>query len=120
MFTIHLDQLKFHGHHGVHDEETLVGNNFEVSVSVTFIAPEKIESLSDTINYVALHQIIRDIFKKPVKLLETLALDICDQLNAYDRRIKSINISINKLNPPINNFTGSVGVSIIKEYEVLL
>ncbi|HAZ91863.1 MAG TPA: hypothetical protein DCX70_00360 [Chitinophagaceae bacterium] len=76
MFNIHLQQLKFHGHHGILDEETLIGNNFEVSVTVNFIAKGPIESLSDTVNYVELHHIIKEIFHQPVKLLETLAEEI--------------------------------------------
>ena len=120
MFNIHLQQLKFHGHHGILDEETLIGNNFEVSVTVNFIAKGPIESLSDTVNYVELHHIIKEIFHRPVKLLETLAEEICDHLHQYDNRIKRVEISINKLNPPINNFTGTVGVSLSKDYEVII
>jgi dihydroneopterin aldolase len=102
------------------DEETLIGNNFEVSVTVNFIAKGPIESLSDTVNYVELHHIIKEIFHQPVKLLETLAEEICDKLHQYDNRIKRVEISINKLNPPINNFTGTVGVSLSKDYEVII
>ncbi|MFZ1530123.1 MAG: dihydroneopterin aldolase [Ferruginibacter sp.] len=116
MFTIHLNKLRFHGHHGMHDEETIVGNNFEVSVAVSFKAAGEIKGLADTVNYVELHRIIKNMFQKPVKLLETLALDICQALHDADQRIKTINISINKLNPPINNFTGTVGVSVSKSF----
>lgn len=120
MLNIHLEQLKFHGHHGIHDEETIVGNNFEVSVTVNFIATQPITSLADTVNYVELHSIIKETFNRPVKLLETLANEICDNLHQYDNRIKKVAIRINKLNPPITNFTGTVGVSLSKEYEVII
>jgi dihydroneopterin aldolase len=51
MFTVHLNKLKFFAHHGVHDEEGIIGTDFEVSVSINFNAPEKIIALNDTINY---------------------------------------------------------------------
>lgn len=116
MFTIHLNNLRFHGRHGVHAEETIVGNNFELSVSVSFEEEGEIQGLPDTVNYVELHRIIKNRFEKPVKLLETLAQDICNEIKNFDGRIKRINISINKLNPPIPNFTGTVGVSVTMDY----
>lgn len=119
MFNIHLEQLIFHGYHGIHEEETIIGNNFEVSVTVNFIATGTITSLADTVNYVELHRIIKDVFHNPVRLLETLALEICDRLHQYDGRIKKVDIRINKLNPPIQNFTGTAGVSLSREYEVI-
>lgn len=116
MFTIHLTDLRFFAHHGMHDEEAIVGNDFEVSVSVTFDVPDKITSLTETVNYVSLYGIIKNIFKHPAKLLETLAVDICDEIYLSDNRIKNINITIHKLNPPISNFIGNVGVSFTKSF----
>ena len=116
MFTIHLTNLRFFAHHGMHDEEAIVGNDFEVSVSVSFDVPEKINSLSETVNYVSVYMIIKKIFKHPSKLLETLASDICNEIYSSDKRVTNINITIHKLNPPISNFTGNVGVSFSKSF----
>ncbi|MEO5944289.1 MAG: dihydroneopterin aldolase [Ferruginibacter sp.] len=114
MFTIHLSNLRFFAHHGVHDEEAIVGNDFEVSVDVEFEVADKIKSLSETVNYVDIYIAIKRIFRSPAKLLETLARDICEEIYNTDKRIKKINITIHKLNPPIPNFTGNVGVSFSK------
>ncbi|MEP6712729.1 MAG: dihydroneopterin aldolase [Ferruginibacter sp.] len=116
MFTIHLTNLRFFAHHGMHDEEAIVGNDFEVSLSVTFEVPDRIKALSETINYVSVYLIIKKIFKHPSKLLETLAVDICDEIYLSDNRIKKINITIHKLNPAISNFIGNVGVSFCKSF----
>lgn len=116
MFTIHLANLRFFAHHGMHEEEAIVGNDFEVSVDVEFDVPDKITSIRQTINYVDVYMAIKKIFQHPSKLLETLALNICEEIYLVDSRITKINITIHKLNPPISNFMGNVGVSFSKSY----
>jgi 7,8-dihydroneopterin aldolase/epimerase/oxygenase len=116
MFTVHLNKLKFFAHHGVHDEEGIIGTDFEVSVSVSFNAPEKVVALNDTINYVNVFDIVKNRFGIPERLLETLAEHIVNDIYAMDNRITTINISIDKINAPIPNFIGTVGVSYTKSF----
>ena len=116
MFTIHLNKLKIFAYHGVHAEEAIIGTDFEVSVTVSFNAPKKIEQLNDTINYVTIYEIIKLHFAQPEKLLETLAQNITQEIHKIDSRITSINITIDKLNAPISNFIGTVGVTYSKSY----
>ncbi len=116
MFTVHLNKLKFFAHHGVHDEEGIIGTDFEVSVSVHFNAPEKVVALDDTINYVSVFNIIKNRFAIPERLLETLAQHIADDIYAMDTCITTINISIDKINAPISNFIGTVGVTYTKSF----
>jgi dihydroneopterin aldolase len=116
MITIHLNKLTFFSHHGVHNEETIVGTGFEINVAISFEETQKIVSLDQTINYVTVYHIIKDHMKKPSLLLETVAMQVAEDIHKIDRRIRTINISISKLNPPINNFTGNVGVTYIKEF----
>jgi 7,8-dihydroneopterin aldolase/epimerase/oxygenase len=116
MFTVHLNKLQFFAHHGVHDEEGIIGTDFEVSVSIHFNALEKIVALDDTINYVRVFEIVKNRFAVPERLLETLAQHIVDDIYTFDKRITTINISIDKINPPISNFIGSVGVTYTKSF----
>ena len=116
MFTIRLNKMKIFAYHGVHAEETVVGTEFEVSVQITFTENKKIEALADTLNYVNVYGLIKDNFSKPVPLLETLAQNISEEIYKVDERITSINITIDKLNAPMCNFTGSVGVTYSKSY----
>ena len=116
MITIHLNNLLFFSHHGVHEEETILGAEFEMSVAISFDETDKIISLDQTINYVLVYNIIKEHMKTPSRLLETVAMQVAEDIYKVDMRIRIINISISKLNPPINNFTGSVGVTYNKEF----
>ncbi len=116
MITIELNKLRFYSHHGVHDEETIVGTDFEINAAVTFNETGKIATLSDTINYVDIYQVIKEQMQHPSRLLETVAINITDSIAAIDPRIKTINICISKINPPINNFTGNVSVTYSKVF----
>ena len=49
-------------------------------------------------------------------LRETLAQNITEEIYKIDHRITSINITIDKLNAPICNFTGNVGVNYLKSF----
>jgi len=58
MFTIHLHHLRFFSFHGVHEEEGILGNDFEVNVDATFNSNETITRLHQTVNYVKVYDII--------------------------------------------------------------
>ena len=116
MFTIRLNNMIFFAYHGVHEEETIVGTDFKVSVSISFAASKEIIALNDTINYVVVFDIVKRNFEIPQKLLETLAQNITAEIYKINNQITSNNVTIDKLNPPICNFTGNVGVSYLKSY----
>ena len=116
MYTIALHNLHFFAHHGLHEEEAITGTDFEVDVFLSFEPGETIQHLDDTINYVDVFDVIQTHFSKRVHLLETLAAGICEGIHQMDPRIRTINIQIRKLNPPIGNFTGTVSVSCEKSY----
>ena len=116
MYSIHLNNCRFYAFHGMHEEETTVGAPFEVSLKADFDAALPIRHLRETINYVDVFDCVRSHFGQAVPLLETLAQQIVDDVYLLDKRIKKIDISITKLNPPIAGFTGTIGVSYSKTF----
>lgn len=115
--SIHLNNILFYSKHGIHVEEGVVENGFKVDVSITYAAPEKlITSLDDTINYVAVYQMLQHAFSIKTKLLETLAMQLCAAIKHQYSYVTAISITINKVNPPITNFSGSVGVNYTATY----
>lgn len=116
MITIHLHNLQFTGYHGVHEEERVLGNAYEVNIDVTIDLQEHITQLHQTTDYVAIYEIVKKRMQSPSALLETVAQDLANLIYIYDNRVKSVAASIKKINPPIVNFQGSVGVSYKKDF----
>jgi 7,8-dihydroneopterin aldolase/epimerase/oxygenase len=116
MFIINLHNLIFHSFHGVYDEERILGNEFEVNVSIGFDTDEQIISLEQTVNYVSVYEIVKQRMAVPTALLETLAQELTYKIHDFDNRIKSVSVSVKKKNPPISNMEGSVGVHYKKVF----
>lgn len=117
MITIHLYNVKFYAHHGIHEEEKLLGNEYEINADVQFHEEHaEINSLSQTINYVDLFEIIKQRMKIATPLLETVVMDIGNSIFEKYNYIRSITISLKKINPPITQMQGSVGVTWHKEF----
>lgn len=115
--TIELNSLRFFGKHGLYAEEEKVGNEFEVDVTITFAAPDApITELDQTVNYVAVYQIVEAELNNPKDLLETSAMRICHQLQQVFAQIMEATVAIKKLGPPIPHFTGTVGVRYFKKF----
>jgi dihydroneopterin aldolase len=100
----------------MYQEEKILGAEFEVNAAITIAANEKIASLEQTVDYVFIYEMIKERMSVPTPLLETLAQELIESIYLSDKRILSININIIKKNPPISNFTGNVGVSLIKHF----
>ena len=111
MFTIYLNNLMFHAYHGIYKEEKIVGNDFEVNVEVTFNANQEINIINQTVDYVALHGIIKKVMGTPTPLIETVVQEIVAQIKLFDSKITSVMVNVKKLNPAIENFKGTVGIS---------
>jgi dihydroneopterin aldolase len=75
-----------------------------------------IHSLEDTIDYAVLFGIINTTMQKPVDLLETLTQTIAENSYKQFPQIKEITVTVEKLNPPIDKFSGSVQVKYSKKY----
>lgn len=117
LITIELNKLRYFGYHGLYAEERKTGCEFEVSLTVSYIpASAIITGVASTIDYVTLSGIIAEKMKSPVDLLETLTMQIAETIHLSFPQVKHVEISIMKLNPPIENFTGQVGVRYRKDY----
>lgn len=117
LLTIQLHNLKFNSYHGLHEEEKLAGGAFEVSADIKMKASEKIDDISQTLDYSKVYDLIKTFMNQPTPLLETLAQRMVDSIHELDNRILEISLTITKCNPPIIGFTGNVGVSFQKTFD---
>lgn len=115
--TIKLNQLRFFAYHGLYAEEKKTGNEFEVNISLNYPAPGAvIHDISGTINYAEIYTLVKNRMSKPAALLETLAMEMAETIHSAFPQIQSAEISVKKLYPPIEKFTGNVEVVYKKKF----
>jgi 7,8-dihydroneopterin aldolase/epimerase/oxygenase len=111
LLTISLNNVRFRAYHGLYPEERKKGNDFVVSLEVGYTpGNDLIHSLEETIDYAHLFDIINTTMQEPVDLLETLVQKIAGQVEQRFPQVKEIVVSVEKLNPPIDQFSGSATV----------
>lgn len=105
METLTLKSLRFKGYHGYYEKEREQGNNFEVDVifSADFRKAGDTDQLEDTIDYQEVLAVISKVMNGPsIKLIETLAKRIGDQLFDQFTTVTSLEVSVRKLTPPLD------------------
>lgn len=117
-FTIELNSIRFFAEHGMYEEEKRVGNEFEVDVSIACESPKKhVTSIEQTVDYTEVYRILQEEFAERQFFIETVAMKVADKLKHQFPEIETVKISIRKLNPPITNFSGSVGITYSKSFK---
>ena len=112
MLSIHLHNIIFFAHHGLYEEEKILGNEFELSISIKH-SPQRlpVKHISDTIDYVSVLELVKKRMAIPTPLLETVVTDIAQKILARFSLAEEVFISIRKMYPPVSKIQGSVGVS---------
>ena len=100
---IKINKLCLFGYHGVYDEEKNNGQNFEIDVSAKIKRfKNKADQLESTVDYVDIMNKIVSVFNSNrYNLIESLMDDIFLSIFSIEN-IESAEISIKKINPPIN------------------
>ncbi len=114
--TITLKAMRFHAHHGVMEQETLIGGEFEVNLKLQIDAAQAhdalyADQLSSTINYATAYELVKQEMAKPSQLLEHVAARIAHSLIRSFRLLREVEVEVSKLVPPIPGFDAQ-GVSV--------
>ncbi|HYE55219.1 MAG TPA: dihydroneopterin aldolase [Chitinophagaceae bacterium] len=118
MVTVHLHQLVMQGHHGLYGEELKTGNNYEISLDVTYEErSQSFDSIRQTISYEDLYLIVKKRMQSPSQLLENVCDSIIRRIKHEYPEVRSVSVSIYKLHPPIENLQGKVGVTLRKTFD---
>jgi len=117
MGLIQLEEMEFYAFHGHYKEEQIVGNKFlvDLSLETDMEKPAKTDELDDALNYQTAYRIVKREMAQKSKLLEHLANRILDSLFEELPAIKSANLKIQKMNPPVGGKMRSVSVSMKRE-----
>jgi 7,8-dihydroneopterin aldolase/epimerase/oxygenase len=115
--TIHLEKLRFYGFHGLYAQEKKLGAWFELDITLDWPDTDQlITHLHQTINYVAVYDLVKERMDQPTELLETVAMELVQVLKAQFPELTAISIRVAKINPPLLNFQGTVAVEYRKKF----
>jgi dihydroneopterin aldolase len=98
-------------------EEGVIGSDYRVDLEVTADLKKASDTdrLSDTVDYVHLHAIIREEMGVRSKLLESVAARILDRIFLEVPMVKNGEVAISKINPPLGGDVQQVTVILSKE-----
>jgi len=112
--TIHISGIKFYAHHGCLEEETAIGGDYivDISIQTDFRKAAAKDDLSKTVDYVTVCEIVREEMAVRSKLIEHVAARIGDALIRKLPRVEEAEVKVTKLNPPVHAHIDSVSVVI--------
>ena len=115
--------MRFFAHHGLYEEEKLMGNHFILDIQLktdvslaTTIEEQAVEKVVGTINYETVYEICKIEMAKPQKLLETVVKNIMIALKWQFTMIFELRIKIQKLNPPLGGTVASSSIEMEESY----
>ncbi|VAW11330.1 Dihydroneopterin aldolase [hydrothermal vent metagenome] len=116
MGKIKVENIRVYANHGCLKEETTIGSDYRVDVTVRADLSKSASSdhLADTVDYVHINRIVLEEMGVPSKLLEHVAKRILRRLFSEISMIKKTEVSVSKINPPIDGDVAMVTV-VLKE-----
>lgn len=114
MGKVYVNDIRVYAHHGCLPEETLIGSDYRVDlwVAADLEVSASSDKLADTVDYVTLCACVREEMAVPSKLLEHVGKRIIQRIFASSNLIERANVTVTKINPPIDGHVGSVAVTL--------
>lgn len=112
MGKVTLYNIKIYAYHGCLSAETLIGSDYRVDITVEAnLFPASISDvLSDTVDYVHIHTLVKEEMSVASKLLEHVAKRIMDRIFYELESVDWVEVSVSKINPPIGGDVEMVSV----------
>lgn len=103
MGIIRVTNINVYAYHGCLVEESKIGSEYRVDVSVTAdLQPSaKSDNLLETVDYVHINKIVKEEMAIRAKLLEHVAKRILDRIFVEIAIVKEATAAVSKINPPI-------------------
>ena len=107
--------MRFRAFHGVGEQEHVVGNDYVVSVKISYPLEDATRSdrLDDTLNYAEAYDIVRREMEERSVLLERVAGRIAERLTSRFPKMETVEVDIRKCNPPIGADCDGAGVHLV-------
>ena len=116
MGLIEIEGMRFYAYHGHFEAERIVGNEFQVDVSLetNCIAASISDDLNDALNYQAVYDLVKNEMQISSHLLENVAKRILDSLFSEFPSLKKARVKVSKLNPPMGGQIKKVSITLTK------
>lgn len=116
MGRVRLENIRLYAFHGCLKEEGVIGSDYRVDLEITADLRKASETdrLSDTVDYVVLHAIVREEMGVRSHLLESVAARILNRIFKEVPAVSSGEVAISKINPPIGGDVQQVTVILGK------
>jgi dihydroneopterin aldolase len=117
MISIELHNIRLHAFHGIFEGEEKLGNDYIINLDVIYEeGTNSFDDINATISYVDLYEIVKQRMQIPTGLLEKVCESIIRRIKHQYPFVKEVSLSIHKLQAPISQLEGSVGVRMNKKF----
>ncbi len=117
MISIELIDVQLYAFHGIYEGEEKTGNPYIINLVVKYDeGVADFDDINNTINYVDLYEIVKQRMSIPTGLLEKVCESIISRIKHQYPFVKEVGLSLHKLQPPLLNFQGKVGVAMTKKF----
>ena len=102
--TIKINNAKFFAYHGDLEHEKVFGNQFEVDIEMIcdLSGLEDSDKLSKTVNYLAVYNLVKEIFnREKFNLVETANNKVCEAILENFVLVQKVIVKIRKPNAPL-------------------
>jgi dihydroneopterin aldolase len=99
MLTVSLHGIKLHAPHGLHPEEAILGNEFEIDVDIYL--PTSNSKPWPFVDYALIHGIVSNVFNQSGQLLETFVQHIHSAIKLNVPDADKIKVTVRKMHPPL-------------------
>jgi dihydroneopterin aldolase len=114
MGMIELEGMEFYAYHGYFKSERVVGNSFEVNISIVTDCEiaAKSDQLSDALNYESIYRLVKEEMHQRSHLLEHVAGRIVSRIHREFANLGKVTVKISKIRPPMGGHIKAVSVSL--------
>ena len=101
--VLQINDLRVWANHGWYPEERKIGGEYRIDVTMGLKLPEKSLELTDTVDYQIVVEHIHEVMRREFRLIEESGREIYKTIHTNFSNVTSLQVSIEKLNIPINN-----------------
>lgn len=114
MSVISIEGMEFFAYHGCFAEEQLIGTWFVVDLfmEVDTTAAEQSDKLQDTVNYMAVYQVVKKEMMVNSNLLEHVGRRILNAIKTEFKTVEKASVKVRKMNPPLGGKMDFVSLTL--------